>query len=177
MKKTNNKITINSEAPSYENIISYEEFSYHKSKNKQALSTRPLRILVADDSRTNQLQIAAILQKAGHAVTLVENGNHALDLLESDNFDLMILDSDMPTLNGLDTLKIHLTTNLGKPKTPVIILAADAMQHSVDSYLEAGADAYLTKPLDATKLINSIDRLTFLRSKCIANIIKFLAKT
>ena len=151
-----------------ESIVNLKEFSLRKNKNK-----RKLNILVAEDNHTNQLIISKILHQAGYNAVLVENGNQVLDLLEENSYDLMILDSNMPELNGLETLKIHLVTNLGKPKVPVVILSADASQESMSAFMSAGADAYLTKPFDATKLLNQIETLTLIGSSEPAEIIEF----
>ncbi|HDP89367.1 MAG TPA: response regulator [Thioalkalivibrio sp.] len=115
-----------------------------------------LRILVAEDNETNQQVIRGILVRGGHEVTLVANGQEALDRLESDDgFDLMVLDMNMPVLGGIDVLKAYRFMARGEAM-PVIILTADATVEALRACDEAGASAYLTKPVNASRLLETI---------------------
>ncbi|MGH7078693.1 MAG: ATP-binding protein, partial [Acetobacteraceae bacterium] len=65
-----------------------------------------LRILVADDNRTNQKVIAKILERAGHSVMTVGDGEAALDALEDEPFDVVLMDVNMPKMDGLEATKL-----------------------------------------------------------------------
>jgi two-component system sensor histidine kinase RpfC len=116
-----------------------------------------LNILVAEDNHTNRLVISKILYRAGHNCTLVENGQLALDRLEQEKFDLIIMDMQMPVMGGIEAAKLyHFTTPL-ESRSPVIILTANATTEAKRECEEANIDAYLTKPIVASKLLSSIN--------------------
>lgn len=120
----------------------------------------PLYILVAEDTPTNRKVIQMILQRAGHQVHLVENGEQALDVLEAHHFDLAILDMHMPIMDGLQVVKVHRITHLDQGKVPFIILTANATPDAVRQCHEAGIDAYLTKPVESKRLLDTVTALT-----------------
>lgn len=119
-----------------------------------------LFVLVADDHPVNQQVIKGILEFGGHTVHIVEDGEQALDLLESDffRFDLMILDMHMPKIGGLDVLKAHRFMERDNP-IPAIILTANATLQAMAECESAGADVYLTKPVDAKRLLSTVENL------------------
>lgn len=162
MEKTNNT-TPHSEMSLNANIISFARCSQRQSKKKRVLS-----ILVIDNNPKNQRLFSAILEKAGHIATFVNNDDHALDALEINDYDLIILSSDMPELNGFELLKIHSLISIGKPKIPAIVSGINASQYAINAYFfEAGADAYLTDPFDATQLLQCIDELILSEPSCV----------
>lgn len=122
---------------------------------------RDLFVLVAEDNSVNQQVIKGILESGGHRVHLVENGEQALDLLESDlfQFDLMILDMHMPRIGGLEVLKAYRFMEREKP-IPSIILTANATMQAMADSEEAGAGIYLTKPIEARRLLEALETLT-----------------
>jgi two-component system sensor histidine kinase RpfC len=132
-------------------------FEHYRSSGGQA----GLNILVAEDNKTNQTVLKGILEKAGHGVNLVNDGEEALELLEEvgDSIDLMILDMNMPQTSGLDVIKtcsfLRLNNNI-----PSIILTANASHEAKATSLDAGASAFLTKPVDARALLDTIASLT-----------------
>lgn len=136
-------------------VISFKDHYERTNKEK-----RGVRILVADDNGTNRKIIARILEHGGHKVELVEDGEQALDRLEQRRFDLMILDMNMPQMGGLDVVKIHRATSMQSTPTPVIILTADATIAAMRECEAAEIDSYLTKPVDAITLLDTIARLT-----------------
>jgi two-component system sensor histidine kinase RpfC len=136
-------------------VISFKDHYERTNKEK-----RGIRILVADDNGTNRKIIARILEHGGHNVDLVEDGEQALDKLEQKRFDLMILDMSMPQMGGLDVVKIHRATSTQSAPTPVIILTADATIAAMRECEAAEIDSYLTKPVDAITLLDTVARLT-----------------
>jgi two-component system sensor histidine kinase RpfC len=81
-------------------------------------------------------------------------------MLESKRYDLMILDLNMPVFGGLEVMKIHNAASRQSPRTPVAILTANATVEAIRECEEAGVDAYLTKPVDAVTLLDTVSRLT-----------------
>ena len=119
-----------------------------------------LDILVADDNGTNRKIISKILERGGHRVGSVENGDEALDLLENKQFDLAILDMYMPVMGGLEAAKIHRAAARHERQMPIIILTANATTEARRECEEAKIDAFLTKPVDAPTLLDTVARLT-----------------
>ena len=126
---------------------------------------RRLNILVAEDNGTNRLILAKILQRAGHLVDLVTNGDEALDWLEIKSYDLAILDMNMPVVTGPEVTKIYRATTAVESRIPIIILTANATIDAQRECEEAGADAFLTKPIDAFTLLDVIAKLSIRHNK------------
>jgi two-component system sensor histidine kinase RpfC len=139
--------------------------SFMKHYERTSLEKRQLNILVAEDNSTNRMIISKILERAGHSIDLVENGEQALDILEKKRFDLTIMDMHMPVLHGLEALKIYRMANREVPHMPIVILTANATIEAKRECEEAGVDAFLTKPIDAYTLLDTISRLTATRNK------------
>ncbi len=136
-----------------DNVVSLAEHYQQRS------AQRGLRILVAEDNETNQKVIKGILTRADHDVLVVEDGQVALEVLESgENFDLLIVDMYMPRVGGIDMLKAF---RFMRPTdtTPAIVLTADATVDALEACHYAGFDAYLTKPINARNLLDTIAHL------------------
>jgi two-component system sensor histidine kinase RpfC len=123
-------------------------------KRKEA--GRSLKVLVADDNAVNRTVLAKILERANHALTLVEHGDEALDALERERFDVAIFDRNMPGMSGIEAVRALRVMEMGGPRLPVIVLSADVTEEARREATEAGADLYLTKPVQATKLLEAL---------------------
>ncbi len=126
---------------------------------RRSASAKKLRVLVADDNPTNREVISKILERGGHAVTLVNDGGQALDALEREAFDAVILDRNMPGIGGLEALQALRLMTRGRERIPVIILSADVTPLAKREALEAGADLFLPKPVEALRLLEEIQSL------------------
>ncbi len=123
--------------------------------------SRKLQVLVAEDNRVNQAVARKILEHMGHTVTIVENGQLALDALEQNRYDVVLMDVQMPVLDGLAATHMIRERELTSPsRTPVIALTANAMPGDRERCLDAGADEYLSKPIDRSALEAAIERVT-----------------
>ena len=120
---------------------------------------RRLSVLVAEDNPVNRKVTARILERAGHQYKLVENGDQALDALETSRFDIVLMDVNMPGASGLDVAKIYRATHLADVHLPIVALTADATTETRRACEEAGMDAYITKPVEAARLLEVIDEL------------------
>jgi two-component system, sensor histidine kinase and response regulator len=104
-----------------------------------------LRILVAEDSRTNQHLAARMLERQGHAVTVVNNGREAVEAIRRELFDLVLMDVDMPIMDGLAaTRAIRAYESRRGTRLPIVAVTTRSNHHDC---LAAGMDAHLTKPL------------------------------
>lgn len=156
-EKNNTEITFNA---LYSIIAGMESNWKNESFNdKSLINNRKLNILLAEDNETNQKVIANILNFAEHHVSISNNGDHALDILKDNDFDLIILDMQMPKMGGIETANTFRTLYPEKKDTPIMILTANATKEALDECIEAGIDAYLTKPVDADKLLNTVSVL------------------
>ncbi len=131
------------------NVIAFSDpFLRHRAR------VRSLRILVADDHEANRMVLQRLLQKAGHRVVCVSGGEMVLDALAETDFDAAIVDLHMPGVSGLDMLKqLRVMQAGGGPRTPVVILSADVTPESIRNCEQAGAQAFLAKPVVAAKLL------------------------
>jgi two-component system sensor histidine kinase RpfC len=120
----------------------------------------PLHVLVAEDNPTNQKVIVKILERAGHTTHLVENGEQALDALEKGGFDLALLDLHMPVMGGLDVARSYRFLRTERARIPIAALTADATPEAKRACEEAGFQAFLTKPIEARKLLDVISTLS-----------------
>lgn len=128
---------------------------------QQPLDDRCLRILVAEDNPVNRKVTSMILESAGHQVQMVSNGAQALEALDVRDYDLAIIDMHMPVMGGLDAIKTYRMVNHAKPKlVPFLVLTANATVEAREMCRDAGADAYLTKPVDSAQLLHHVAELT-----------------
>ncbi len=120
-----------------------------------------LEILVAEDNTVNQQVIDGILRNAGHNVRIAETGEKALDILSEDldRIDMLILDMNMPEISGIEVVKALRFMDTGA-RMPVIMLTADATPEAKELSIKAGANRFLTKPIDARGLLECIASLS-----------------
>jgi two-component system sensor histidine kinase RpfC len=126
---------------------------------KRGAASRGLRVLVADDNPTNREVLGKILERGGHSVTLVPDGERALDAIESAHYDIALIDRSMPNMGGTETVQALRLVTAGRERLPVIMLSADVTTESKREALEAGADAFLGKPIEAMRLLEEIQSL------------------
>jgi signal transduction histidine kinase/CheY-like chemotaxis protein len=116
-------------------------------------------ILVAEDNLTNQQVIRLSLERMGCTVTVVADGAAAVEACLAQPFDLVLMDVQMPIMDGLEaTRDIRRRETSGK-HTPIFALTASAMTGDLERCTNAGMDGLLTKPLEQTRLRETLDRL------------------
>jgi signal transduction histidine kinase/CheY-like chemotaxis protein len=119
--------------------------------------SRPLEILLAEDHPINQKMLIRMLEKRGHSVTLAENGKLAVAALQHRRFDVVLMDVQMPEMDGFEaTAQIRALESARSERTPIIALTAHAMKGYREECLAAGMDDYLTKPVDAEQLFETL---------------------
>ena len=128
---------------------------------RRGSSARKLQILVADDNPTNREVIGKILERGGHTVVLVDDGEQALDALERYQPDVVLLDRNMPGMGGMEALQAMRLLGHGPEQLPVAMLSADVTPEAKREALEAGFDAFLPKPIEAARLLDEVQALTF----------------
>lgn len=114
------------------------------------------RILVADDNRTNLMIVRRMLERADYEVDLVETGDQALERLCAGGYRLAVLDMHMPGLDGATVLQRY-RARRPRSRLPIIMLTANASIEAQRESAEAGADAFLSKPVTAADLLAAVD--------------------
>jgi CheY-like chemotaxis protein len=116
---------------------------------------------VAEDTPFNQKFILRLLERWHHRAVLVEDGRQALDALKNEAFDLVLMDVQMPEMDGLEaTMAIRENEQITGDHIPIIAMTAHAIKGDRERCLEAGMDAYVSKPIDAEKLLDIIEGLS-----------------
>lgn len=118
------------------------------------------RVLLAEDNPINALLARTLLARAGCSVQVAQDGEAAVAAANAEAFDLIFLDLRMPRLDGLGAARQ--IRNGGGPcaRAPLVALTADAGERERVQALEAGMDDFLTKPIDASRLVAVAERFT-----------------
>ena len=116
------------------------------------------RVLVVEDNAVNQMVIARYLQKLGHTCTLASDGIEALKKHQEDTFDLILMDVHMPGLDGISATRQIREIGGRLGAIPIIGLTARAMQGDRETFLAAGMNDYVSKPIDLRSLIAAMGR-------------------
>jgi class 3 adenylate cyclase/CheY-like chemotaxis protein len=112
----------------------------------------PPRILIVDDNATNRDILMTRLGQHGYDLVQAADGEEAIEVTKKSLPDLILLDVMMPNLDGIEATK-RLKADTDLAFTPIILVTAKTDIKDVVAGLEAGADEYLTKPVDQTSLV------------------------
>jgi PAS domain S-box-containing protein len=115
---------------------------------------RPLRLLVAEDNPVNQKLVLRLLERHGHEAEVAANGRAALAALDRGRFDGVLMDIQMPEMDGLEVTARYRAREAAGRHLPIVAMTAHARAGDRLRCLEAGMDAYLSKPLDAGELFH-----------------------
>jgi signal transduction histidine kinase/CheY-like chemotaxis protein len=106
------------------------------------------KVLICDDDAKNMFALTCIIEETGATVLEAYNGQEALDALKLEtDVDLILMDIMMPVLNGIETIK-KIREDKALRDIPIIAITAKAMKGDKEVFLEAGANDYLSKPID-----------------------------
>lgn len=119
-----------------------------------------ISILLAEDNEINSEIAAAILEDCGASVTPVWNGKEAVDTFAAslpEQYKLILMDIQMPAMDGLEASRTIRSLNRPDAKTiPILGLSANAFRHDLDAARQNGMNGYISKPLDITKMFETI---------------------
>lgn len=115
------------------------------------------KLLLVDDDARNLYALTKVLKSKGYSIEVAPDSNKALELLAQTTFDVLLTDIMMPQIDGYEL--IRRVRALGYEKLPIIAITAKAMQGDESLCIEAGANAYLAKPVDVKTLINLLNEL------------------
>ncbi|HEX6861883.1 MAG TPA: response regulator, partial [Thermoanaerobaculia bacterium] len=124
-------------------------------------TSRPLRILVAEDNPVNRRVVESVLDQRGHMPVLAGNGREAVAALERDAFDVVLMDIQMPEMDGFEATTA-IRAREASPGSrgghvPILAMTAHALQGDRERCLAAGMDGYLAKPIHFDELIELVE--------------------
>lgn len=114
-------------------------------------------VLVVDDITTNITLIKALLRGKNYEVLVAQSGTQALEIAQQQHPDLILLDIMMPVMDGYEVLA-RLRSDEKTKDIRVVILSALANESDIKNAMDLGADAYLTKPVIARKLYETLEK-------------------
>jgi CheY-like chemotaxis protein len=118
-----------------------------------------MRVLIAEDNPENLDMLRRRLERRGHAVFAAPDGQVAVAMTNELKPDIVLMDVSMPVLSGLEATRAIRAQGDGVAKTPIVALTAHAMDGDRQRCMDAGCDAYATKPVDLPSLIETMERL------------------
>jgi len=117
-------------------------------------ATRPLRVLVAEDTPASQMVVQAMLEKQGHSVHLVGNGREAVDAARLGGFDVVLMDLQMPVMDGIEATR---AISGGEDGPSVVVLTSFSDRRRITDALDSGAAGYLLKDSEPEELLAGIE--------------------
>ncbi len=131
-------------------------------KTGSRLPERRLKLLLAEDNRTNQLVVTKMLKDAPLDITIAKNGIEAVAQFRAERPDIVLMDMMMPEMDGLEatTEMRRIEAETGGGKCPIVALTANALQAHREKCLQAGMDDFLSKPINKKALTGAISKWT-----------------
>ena len=154
---------------SFERLLDELTLILHKVSNKKeykniitskinkdiALNLKNKKILIVDDDARNIFVLAAALEEYGAEIVEAENGKVALEKLQDEACDLILMDIMMPVMNGYEAIKAIRNTDSIK-HIPIIATTAKSLKGDREKCMEAGANDYISKPIEYDVLITLV---------------------
>ncbi|MDF7801348.1 ATP-binding protein [Pontiellaceae bacterium B1224] len=124
------------------------------------------RVLIVEDNKVNRLMAKTFLKRAGCEVEEAEDGQKALEALGLENgpsdsghtFDVIVMDIQMPVLDGLEATKLIREREDPDRRVPIIAFTAHAMQGDRETFVEAGMNDYVAKPIRKQQLLDILEK-------------------
>ncbi len=119
------------------------------------------RVLVAEDNAVNQRVVGLMLKKLAAHIDFASDGREALEFFTQGAYDCVLMDGQMPEMDGLEATRQMraFERENGRSKTPIIALTANALPGDRETFLDAGMDEYLTKPVRNSDLLITLKRV------------------
>ncbi|EPR32818.1 integral membrane sensor hybrid histidine kinase [Alkalidesulfovibrio alkalitolerans DSM 16529] len=131
----------------------------HAGQHKESSSLAdlpPMRLLLADDSRVNNLALRRLLEKRGHEVLPVWSGQEALDALAVEDVDVVLMDVQMPGMDGIQATQAIRAGKAGRADVPILALTAHAASGDRERFLAAGMNDHVVKPVEEDDLARAL---------------------
>lgn len=121
--------------------------------DEQEQSLTGMRILVAEDTYSNQVLMHRFLSVAGADVDLASNGEEAMEKAQTELYDVILMDIQMPKMDGIQATK---ALRLNGYRGPILAITAHAMKEEIERSFDAGYNDHLTKPINAKTLVEAV---------------------
>ena len=152
----------------------YENHQLNTENPEYTRSDR-LRILIAEDEAVNRIYLRTLLERQGYLVDEARNGKEActMTIEDKEGYDLVLMDIYMPGRNGIDSIaEIRRKENGKNIRTAIIALTASSEHSERNQVMEAGADGFISKPVNEMNLFRCIRRIIYDRTCSSAELIK-----
>jgi CheY-like chemotaxis protein len=116
------------------------------------VDTQCLHVLVVEDHPVNQKLVGVLLGRMGCRLEFCENGQLALDRVQQQGFDMILMDVNMPVMDGLTATRLIRALPGAVAQTPIVVFTADVMNEAREQALAAGANDFITKPVNVEQL-------------------------
>jgi CheY-like chemotaxis protein len=116
------------------------------------------KILLVEDNEMNRDMLGRRLQRRGFEVVYAEDGEQALAQARAENPDIILMDLSLPVMDGWEATR-RLKNDSEQADVPIVALTAHAMAQDEQKALDAGCDAFETKPVDFSSLLETIEGL------------------
>lgn len=146
--------------------INFDKVSLKSSRSplpeKNTIKICKLKVLLAEDETISRLAAKRQMELAGCEVTAVENGQLAVETAATEDFNIIMMDIQMPVMDGLAATRAIREGKAGEAnrKIPIIAMTAYAMKGDREKFLEAGLNAYLSKPIKNTNLLKILEEFS-----------------
>ncbi len=126
-------------------------------KKQQTFEAPEASVLVVDDNDMNRKVFQSLLKRTKMKIVTADSGKNCLELVKKEHFHIIFMDHMMPEMDGIETLhEIQKLSDFPNQDTPVIVLTANALSGAREGYLREGFADFLTKPIDAGLLEQTV---------------------
>jgi PAS domain S-box-containing protein len=132
--------------------------------NEEDAEIGEFRVLLVEDNPTNRLVISKLLQALGITVDTAEDGEAGVAAAAKGGYDMVLMDIQMPGMDGMEATRRIRAMDGPIASTPVVAITANVMAEQKSSYVAAGMDGVVSKPVSAAALLSEITRVTELRA-------------
>lgn len=136
-----------------------ETLSAQPTENVSLSADEQLHVLIVEDNKINQMLLSKFFTKRGHQPDIAFNGLEALEYLKHQVPDIILMDIQMPEMDGIEATKVIRAMNGPKSQVPIVAVTANAMKGDRDTYIDAGMNDYVAKPVDFEQLMNVINQI------------------
>ncbi len=123
---------------------------------------QPVRVLLAEDNPVNQRVALRLLQHLGYEADLAANGLEALRAAQSKDYDLVLMDIQMPEMDGVQAARELVRRRGDSPRPRIVAMTANAMPGDRETYIAAGMDGYVAKPIQIEELAATLGHASVL---------------
>lgn len=127
-----------------------------------AYEGEPRKVIVADDLEANRILLHSILEEVGLEVHEASNGKEAIELSASIHPDILLMDLVMPIVDGIEAIQLIRNMN-GLETLPIVVISANTSEEDKQKSEQAGANAFIPKPIDQIILFNQLEKLLKLK--------------